>query len=100
MLVGQRNIYIRPTKENSLKRRLVGIAEDCQPGWRNHPVQAHASRFIHDNLTGMKLRDMNLKLTDSGLASPMRLSRRILAPLAPVLSALSGGSELDVRTAT
>lgn len=76
------------------------IEEDCQPGWRNHPVQAYASRSIHDNLIGMKLRDVNIKPTDSGLASPMRLSRRILAPLASVLSALSGSSEIDVRTAT
>jgi len=78
----------------------MGIEEDCQPGWRNHPVQVSASRSIHDNLIGMKLRNVNFKPTDSGLASPMRLSRRILAPLASVLSALSGGSEIDVRTAT
>ena len=72
----------------------MGIEEDCQPGWRNHPVQAYASRSIHDNLIGMKLRDVNFKPTDSGLAFVEE------NPLASVLSALSRGSEIDVRTAT
>jgi hypothetical protein len=61
MLVGQRNIYwTHERTENSLKRRLVGIEEDCQPGWRYHPVQVYASRSIHDNPIGMELRDVNL----------------------------------------
>ena len=85
MLVGQRNIYWTQERiENSLKRRLVGIEEDCQPGWRDHPVQVYASRSIHDNPIGMELRDVNFKPRDSDPASSMHLSRRILTPLASV----------------
>lgn len=85
MLVGQRNIYwTQERTENSLKRRLVGIEEDCQPGWRDHPVQVYVSRSIHDNPIGMELRDVNFKPRDSDPASSMHLSRRILTPLASV----------------
>lgn len=57
-----------------------------------------ASRSIHDNLIGMKLRDVNFKPTDSSLASPMRLSRRILAPPASVLSALSDVTSAEANS--